>query len=67
MLKRKQIDQGKKDKEVYIIISNHQLIQNGGLLPFVIPLAAAISKAPLTSRAAALETYAVKNIVDNID
>jgi len=57
--KIEQIEQGKiNNKNVSIIISYHQLIQNGGLLLFLIPLAAATGKAALTNDAAASETYA---------
>ena len=52
LLKRQQIEQieqGKiKNKDVYIIMFYHQLIQNGGLLPVLIPLAGAIDKSVLT-------------------
>ena len=67
LLKRKQIEKGNiKNKDVYIIISYHQLIQNDKLLPFLISLAAAICKAALTSGAAALGAYAGKKIVEKI-
>ena len=55
-----------KNKDVYIVISYHQLIQSGGLLPFLIPLAVATGKAALTSGAAALGPYAGNKIGDKI-
>ena len=67
MLKRKQIEQIEqgtiKRIDGYIIVY-HQLIQNGGLLPLLIPLADWIGKAPLTSGAAALGTLAGKKFFD---
>ena len=51
---------------MFIILLYHILIQNGGLLLFLLPLSAAIAKAAITSGAAASGTHAEKKIVDEI-
>jgi hypothetical protein len=43
-----------------------QLVQNEGVLPFLIPFAVTLEKAALTSGAAALGTCAGKKVVDKI-
>ena len=56
----------KENKGCDIDVSYKQLVQNGGFLPFLIPLAVALGKAALTSGAAALGTYAGKKVADKI-
>ena len=70
MLKRKQIEQTERGKikklNVYIITSYYQLSENGGILPFLILLAAAIGKAALKNDISALGIESWKKTVDKV-